>query len=639
MLQRKTFLFTYTNKTAMEQLLQLFILIPLLAFFISLFINRKTEKLIAVSAIGSIGIHLLAVLLFTAFWLMGSRESVDIKQLVLFKAGDIEIFIDFFFDKVTAVFALIGSIITFLVAIFSRHYLHREEGYKRYFSTILLFFLGYNLVVFSGNFETLFIGWEILGICSFLLIAFYRDRYLPVKNGLKVISFYRFGDICLILAMWMSHHLWHENITFLKLNDIDLVTQHLQEHNWYGFFIALMIIIAAAVKSAQAPFSSWLPRAMEGPTTSSAIFYGSLSVHLGVFLLLRTHPYWESIALIKVLLILTGAATAIIATGIAAVQSSVKTQIAYSSVAQIGLIFVEIALGFHILALIHFTGNAFLRMYQLLVSPSVLSYLIHDQFYNPIPQKKKIKSLLLNKIANSIYLLSIKEWNMDFLLYRIFWSPFKWVGKKLGFLSGKAAIVLLAIVYLMGLYCDLFRENIPLQFLEWLPFVFSFMGLAVLLKAFSERGTAIRAWLFVVTGQLYISLSIALLNENFDQDHILLYLSGSVVSAAVGLFCLRKIKSIDSDIYLNRFHGHSYEQSGLGIVFLLACLGLIGLPFTPTFIGIDVLFSHIHKHEELFIILTSMSFVFIELAILRIYARIFLGQHKKTYHPVAFRSS
>jgi len=102
---------------------------------------------------------------------------------------------------------------------------------------------------------------------------------------------------------------------------------------------------------------------------------------------------------------------------------------------------------------------------------------------------------------------------------------------------------------------------------------------------------------------------------------------------------LRKIKAIDNDIELNQFHGYIYEQPLLGFIFLIACLGLIGLPFTPTFIGIDILFSHIHKHEELMIIFTALSFLFIELSILRIYARIFLGQHKKVYHPVAYRSS
>jgi len=134
------------------------------------------------------------------------------------------------------------------------------------------------------------VGWEILGISSFLLIAFYRDRYLPVKNAVKVFSIYRIGDVGLILAMWLMHHLWHENITFMKLSNFELVHEHLQRHSWIGVLISLLILISAAAKSAQLPFSSWLPRAMEGPTPSSAIFYGSLAVHLGVFLLLRPFP-------------------------------------------------------------------------------------------------------------------------------------------------------------------------------------------------------------------------------------------------------------------------------------------------------------------------------------------------------------
>ena len=206
----------------MAQLLQLFIWAPLVAFVITLLIPRKKEKIISGITIFTSCIHLAGVLILIAFWLFQNHPILDIKHIVLFKSGNIEIFIDFYFDRITAVFCAVGSLIAFLVSVFSRYYMHRDEGFKRYFSTILLFFLGYNLVIFSGNFETLFVGWEILGICSFLLIAFYRDRYLPVKNGLKVISFYRMADACLLLAMWMSHHLWHENITFLKLNNVAL---------------------------------------------------------------------------------------------------------------------------------------------------------------------------------------------------------------------------------------------------------------------------------------------------------------------------------------------------------------------------------------------------------------------------------
>ena len=149
------------------------------------------------------------------------------------------------------------------------------------------------------------------------------------------------------------------------------------EHDIYIQAIPFLFLLAALVKSAQFPFSSMLPRAMEGPATSSAIFYGSLSVHMGVFLLLRTFPLWDNLLVFKVVVIIFGMITSLFATLIARVQSSVKTQIAYSSIAQIGIIFIEVALGFHTLAIFHFAGNAFLRTYQLLVSPAVLSYLIH----------------------------------------------------------------------------------------------------------------------------------------------------------------------------------------------------------------------------------------------------------------------
>ncbi len=139
-----------------------------------------------------------------------------------------------------------------------------------------------------------------------------------------MLSIYRLGDICLILAMWMSHHLWHKNITFFELAQAEAVLELFQEHYFEATFIAVMIVIAAAIKSAQLPFFTWLPRAMEGPTSSSAIFYGSLSVHIGVFLLLRTYPFWGNEWMIKGIIIGIGLITSILAMLIARVQSSVK---------------------------------------------------------------------------------------------------------------------------------------------------------------------------------------------------------------------------------------------------------------------------------------------------------------------------
>jgi NADH-quinone oxidoreductase subunit L len=586
--------------------------------------------------IGSISTHLLASLVFIFFWLIDRSPTLDIKHFTLFKSGNIEIFVDFYFDKTTAVFCVVGSLMAVVVSIFSRYYMHREQGFKRFFVILVLFFLGYNLVIFSGNFETLFVGWEILGICSLLLIAFYRDRYLPVRNGLKVISFYRLSDGCLLLAMWMSHHLWHENITFSKLNNQTLILNAVEQHYSLVIFIAIMILVAAAIKSAQLPFSSWLPRAMEGPTTSSAIFYGSLSVHLGAFILLRTYPFWQDLLVIKFLVIGIGLTTAIVAAGIARVQSTVKTQIAYSSAAQIGLIFTEVALGFHLLALVHFAGNAFLRSYQLLVSPSVLSYLVHDQVFNFKPKTETKEDSFFKKINSTFYILNIKEWNLDFLFYHYLWSPFKWVGKKLGFITKKFSLLLLVAVYAFGIYCFIGYRESPVY--SFLPYVFSFLALILILKAFTDRGDAKESLILVFSSQFFIALSIAL-NKHFDLSQIILYLSGGIVSATVGYFCLTKIESVDNDIDLNKYHGYAYEYPKLALIFLLSCLGLVAFPITPAFIGFDILLTHIDKEQILLIILISLCFVFTELSILRIYARVFLGQHKKAYHAIAYRSS
>ena len=623
----------------MEQILQLFIFIPLIGFFISFIFLNKQEKPISAVAYASVGLQLASVFIFIIYWIIQGAPVLDLKHFVFYKEGNIEIFLDFYFDRYTAVFALTGSLITFLVVIFSKYYLHRDEGYKRFFNTVLLFFFGFNVAVFAGNFETLFIGWEFLGITSFLLIAFYRDRYLPVKNALKTISLFRLGDICLMLALWTSHHIWNENITFAKLDNATLVSAHIADHYNSVIFLICMIVIAAAIKSAQFPFSSWLPRAMEGPTTSSAVFYGSLSVHLGVFLLLRTHNYWETVIPIKILVILIGASTAVVGTLVARVQSTVKTQIAYSSLAQIGLMFIEVALGWHMLALIHFSGNAFLRTYQLLVSPSVLGYMIHDQFFNYTPLQYKTQFSFIDKIKNSLYILGIREWNMDPLLKKVLWDPFKFIGRRFQFLSGKAGLVGFAVVFVLGVLLFYFENYIPEKLDQYLHLFFAFIGTLLILIAFVEKKNALKAWYLIIISQFYIVLSIAKLNDKYEYYEISLYVCGLIFAAIAGIIILNKLERKEKGLSLNDFYGHVYHHPKWGAWFLVACLAFVGLPFTPSFIGIDLMFSHVDHDEYFLITLTSISFLVLELTVLRIYARLFLGPHKRQTHPIAYRSS
>lgn len=622
----------------MNWLLQIFIWIPFVGFVLSLLINGKNEKNLSLLAIGTVGLQLFLGIGYVLYWVMSNHPNVNLKDIVIYRNQDYEFLIDFYFDKITATYMLVGAALSFMVILFSRYYLHREKGYKRFFNTILFFYTGYNITIFSGNFETLFIGWEILGISSFLLIAFYRNRFLPVKNAIKVFSVYRLGDIGLILTMWMSHHLWHENISFMKLNNYELVHEHLNAHSYVGIFISIMILIASAAKSAQLPFSSWLPRAMEGPTPSSAIFYGSLSVHIGVFLLLRTFPFWENQTIVRGIIVLLGLSTMFIATGIARVQSSVKSQIAYASIGQIGIIFIEVALGFEKLALFHFAGNAFLRTYQLLVSPSVVSYLIREQFYNYTPHKKSFEARFPKKLQNTLYILCIKEWNLDTILYNVIWNPLKKAGRRLSIFTPKTIYFIFFPSYILGLLGMYHKEMIPPIILSYLPIFFAFTGLTMVLQSFAEKKSIIHTWLLIVMSHFWIAMAIGY-NDIFDLSQIYLYLSGIFVSGVGGYFILRRMQQLEPDSDLSIFHGHVYEYPIKAFLFLLACLGLTGFPITPTFIGEDLLFSHMHQHQILLASFISLCFVIDGLSIIRVFARVFYGPHVKTYHEVAYRSS
>ena len=606
----------------------------MLAFTASLFWQNKSEKAIGIIVrIAKIS-NILIALSFALWWVAKGLEPVSYKVATLYETKHFVFAIHLLYDEITAVFSIVGSFLFFLVATFSKYYMHRDEGYKRYFSTILLFAAAYNVIILAGNFETLLIGWEFKGLCSFLLIAFYRNRYLPVKNAFKAVSYYRMSDVALMLAMWMMHHVTHQNITFPQLSEAKNMAA-ISGQPGMAVFIVCMIILTASIKSAQFPFTTWLPRAMEGPTASSAIFYGSLSVHIGVFLLLRTHPFWEDMWWAKATIILIGLFTAVAANMIARVQPTVKTQIAYSSAAQIGLMFVEIALGWHWLVLIHFSGNAFLRTYQLLVSPSVLNYLVHHQiFHYSLPKQKTV-----TKIEASLYMLNIKEWNLDSIMFTCLWSPFKWIGKQLHFFQSNIILTILSLSGAGLMFLGYYKQEFFSELSGVMPFVLMSIALAITLFAFAYRASALKAWSYLLPAHFFIIAAVLVNAEHINIIEIVFYVSGVLLAFLLGCYCLQKIRGIDNDISLNRFHGYVYEQEKTGFLFMLAALGILGFPLTGAFVGIDILFTYVHSGQMVLIIMMALCFVFIELSAVRILVRVFLGPHKKLNHPVAFRSS
>jgi NAD(P)H-quinone oxidoreductase subunit 5 len=277
----------------------------------------------------------------------------------------------FIFDRLSVPLVVLTFLLCGVISAFVSRYMHREAGANRFHVCYALFLAGMTFASAAATIETLFLGWELVGLSSAMLVAFYHQRTGPVRNGLRVWAIYRVSDAALLMASIALHHLHGEGDLTIALgqnwpdgSSVLTPTQSL----WVG----LLILLAAMGKSALIPFSGWLPRAMEGPTPSSAIFYGALSVHLGAYLLLRASSLLDQSPLLAALVTIIGLVTAAYAALVARVQTDIKSALSFASLTQVGLIVAEIGIGFRYLALIHLLGHACLRTLQFLRAPALL---------------------------------------------------------------------------------------------------------------------------------------------------------------------------------------------------------------------------------------------------------------------------
>ncbi len=270
-------------------------------------------------------------------------------------------------DTAAVALALLGAVLTLLVARFSRTYLHKDPGFHRFFVLLALFASGVQFVAFAGALDVMFAGWELIGISSAMFIGFFHERDEPVRSSLRTFATYRLCDAGFLMAMVAVHEL----LGTTRLAELPRVAGL---PSWEVELIAGLLLLAAMGKSAMLPFSGWLPRAMEGPTPSSALFYGGISIHMGLFLLLRVSPLLAAAPATEVVGVIVGLGTALYASAVARTHTDAKGALAHATLAQVGLILAEICLGFTTLATVHLTCHALLRVFQFLRAPNT----IHD---------------------------------------------------------------------------------------------------------------------------------------------------------------------------------------------------------------------------------------------------------------------
>ena len=606
--------------------------IPLLGFLLVFLSDRNEKKIAKISfwCSHALGLSIVALLIM---WGIAGFPNHEYEWFTLYASGDYRFPILFYLDRVGAAYLFCVWAIFSIIVKYCRVYLHREAGYQRFFLTIFGFVFGLNMVILSGSIDMLFAGWEIVGIASFLLIAFYRHRVQPIRNALRAYTIYRFCDIGLLLGTWMSHMLFHESQHFSQL--AHLFDNAAMPPAGYGalLLLSVLILIAASGKSAQFPFCFWLPRAMEGPTPSSAIFYGALSVHLGVFLLLRTMPIWTYHYLTRFIVFAIGLMTVIVASLSEKTQSNIKGQVAYASITQVGFMFMELALGLETLVLIHFLGNAFLRCYQLLVSPSIVAHLLRVEgsadtdFYIKTGSRfqalpASIRDTLPEVLQNTLYVFSLQEGNLELLVRSVLWDPLKRIGSAINRMNfwlkilNASGVFVLAWVAIEGFGGSSKYLAIPAS---------AFMVLASL-SAFSQKHSPFSVWNAIGISSVLAGVAVCLLNPAAWFDAVI-FASGIIPAWILGIVVLARLLRHEN------FAGSPFAyramaetQPKLSLLLFLSFLGLVGFPISPAFLGEDLLLSHASSHDPWFALPITIAFVINGIAAARMFQRLCMGR-------------
>jgi NAD(P)H-quinone oxidoreductase subunit 5 len=367
----------------------------------------------------------LAIAVALLAYAIAGADPLVLSYGAWFSSGEDGFAIELLVDGMSLAFATLATAIAGIVAAFSHRYLHRERGYNRYFVLFAVFVTGILLVALAGSIEILLAGWELLGLGSALLVGFFHERPAPSANALRVFVVYRIGDAGMLAAAVLLHHIAGSGSLALLFGTQAATPAILDATQ--ATIIALLLLTAVAAKSALLPLSGWLPRAMEGPTPSSAVYYGALSIHAGCFLLLRAAPLFEHAPAARAAVAIVGLATAAYATLTTRVQSDIKSALAYASLTQVGIIVVEIALGLHTIAFVHIVGHALYRLLQFLSAPNLLHDLHELENATQGVRGKTgahLQALVPRRLRAPLYLLALERGFLDPLVDRYVVGPF-----------------------------------------------------------------------------------------------------------------------------------------------------------------------------------------------------------------------
>jgi NADH-quinone oxidoreductase subunit L len=371
------------------------ILVPIIGALLNTlfyFYNIKINKIpqVIFSLIGTITPFISFILTLKLFFILfndGINNNIILEQN-LFKwleVDSLDINMALLGDKLSIFMAMFITFVGWLIHIYAIGYMHKDEGFGKFFAYFNLFLASMLILVLANNPIIMFIGWEGVGVCSYLLISFYYTKEENVIAGNKAFIVNRIGDFGLILGMvTLFFGIYETSFTFIDMEknliigSVEIVTVS-----------AFLLFIGAMGKSAQIPLHVWLPDAMAGPTPISALIHAATMVTAGVYMVARFHFLYSYVENVGIFIAYIGALSALFAAIIATKQTDIKKILAYSTMSQLGYMFIAVGLGFYNWALFHVFTHAFFKAMLFMGAGGIIIALHHEQNIFKIAQNRK----------------------------------------------------------------------------------------------------------------------------------------------------------------------------------------------------------------------------------------------------------
>jgi NADH-quinone oxidoreductase subunit L len=424
--------------------------------------EKLNKKLVSTIALASVGIaFVLSALMVYELFAVQCHELFSIDLFTWFRGGalptagggmaNFEAPFGFQLDPLSSVMILVVTGVGFLIHIYSTGYMWDDSGYYRFFSYLNLFMFAMLTLVLANNYVLMFVGWEGVGLCSYLLIGFYFDKKSAGDAGKKAFVVNRIGDAGFILGMMLVF----THFGSLRFEEVfnKAASLPIQQGHDYLFWATLCFFIGACGKSAQIPLYVWLPDAMEGPTPVSALIHAATMVTAGVYMICRSNALYSRAPEAMMLVASIGALTAIFAATIGFAQTDIKRVLAYSTVSQLGYMFAALGVGAFVGGIFHLMTHAFFKALLFLGSGSVIMAMHHEQDMMKMGGLRKhlpwtYRTMLIGTIAISGVPPLAGFFSKDEILWRAYSNGHFWIWLFLWLGAGMTAFYMFRLLFL-----------------------------------------------------------------------------------------------------------------------------------------------------------------------------------------------